>query len=394
MKIVFSPDILGTDMTKRKPSHKRKTANPRQKSKARQGSLENSGRKPSRPGRGADSDSTSPAGAAPSVAKGEARTPRRRFPGRTEAPERPIKRESERRKASTADGLWFYGSHAVLAALANPRRGCRRLLVTREAARQHGETLQNLLRARQAPLTAESAQRAQLESLLPEGAVHQGLALRVEPLPALALEDLLDRLADGGDRPNDGGPNDGGQDDGNQDDGQQPGSAGRQVIVALDQVTDPRNVGAILRSAAAFGALAVIAPARHTAPASGALAKAASGALEALPYIEVSNLVRALAKLKAAGFWCLGLAGEAGPTLAQADTGADPRAGKSVGKRVDRMAKAGAPLVLVLGAEGKGLRRLTRENCDALARLPTRDPIASLNVSNAAAVALYQVLGH
>jgi 23S rRNA (guanosine2251-2'-O)-methyltransferase len=236
-----------------------------------------------------------------------------------------------------------------LAALANPRRRVARLLVAGDSAAKEMPRLEPLLAARRDGLRAEPATRETLAQLLPEGAVHQGLALRVQPL---AQPDLPGLLAD------------------------LPSSAGAGkplVVVALDRVTDPQNVGAILRSAAAFGATAVIAPHHHAAPETGALAKAASGALEHVPYVRFGNLARALDRLKAAGFWVLGLAAESATTIAEAD--------------------ASGRLVLVLGAEGGGLRRLTRARCDLLARLPTGGAIGQLNVSNAAAVALYELLG-
>ena len=149
-------------------------------------------------------------------------------------------------------------------------------------------------------------------------------------------------------------------------------NAVRPVILVLDQVTDPQNVGAILRSAAAFGALAVVTTGRNAAAESGVLVKTASGAFDHIPYVAVTNLARALESLKTAGFWSLGLAGE--------------------GKRTLAAAKSDGPVALVLGAEGSGLRRLTRETCDELVRLPTREPISALNVSNAAAVGLYELL--
>ena len=242
------------------------------------------------------------------------------------------------------DRYWLYGRHAVLAALENPRRRGDRLLLTAEAARRHEAQLKPLLGGARRALAHDTANRDELGAQLSAGAVHQGLAFRVWPLAQpdwAALEPV-------------------------------PGD-GRAVAVALDQVTDPQNVGAVLRSAAAFGALAVITTARHAPPESGALAKAASGALETVPYIQVGNLARTLDRFKAEGFWTLGLAGEADGALAEFDPG----------QRV----------VLVLGAEGSGLRRLTRERCDLLARLPTRPPIDQLNISSAAAVALYELLG-
>jgi 23S rRNA (guanosine2251-2'-O)-methyltransferase len=255
-------------------------------------------------------------------------------------------------------GIWLYGVHAVRAALANPRRRCLRLLTTAEAgerlaqAMPDGAKSQKSQKSETPTPTIETVARERIEQLLAVGAVHQGVALLAEPLPQPAIQEFLAH-------------------------GRQPGATGgtgrRMVVVVLDQVTDPQNTGAVLRSAAAFGAAALITTRRHAPPESGALAKAASGALEHVPYLQVGNLARALDALKAAGFWSLGLSGEATQGLAEADPG--------------------GPLVLVLGAEGVGLRRLTAEACDVMARLPTQGPIDTLNVSNAAAVALYELLG-
>ena len=180
-------------------------------------------------------------------------------------------------------------------------------------------------------------------ALLGPEAVHQGLALEIDPLDPPDLDDTL-RAA---------------------------GLAARTVLVVLDQVSDPQNVGAVLRAAAAFGAAGVLVAAHGAPPATGALAKAASGALELVPLIAVPNLARALQRLKEAGFWCCGLDERATDLLA----------GLELGPRV----------ALVLGAEGDGLRRLVRDSCDYLARLPTTPAMPSLNVATAAAVALYQL---
>ena len=252
-------------------------------------------------------------------------------------------RKSAQEPGPGSGPVWLYGVHAVLEALANPARRRHRLLATAEAAQKLSKKT-----GAAKPLAPDIRSREDIAALLPPGAVHQGLALLADPLPQPSFPGLLAEVS------------------------RTPVNC-RTVVVVLDQVTDPQNVGAVLRSAAAFGASALVTTRRHAPPETGALAKAASGALEHVPYIQVTNLSRALDGFKAEGFWSLGLAGEAGKTLAEADPG--------------------GPLALVLGAEGEGLRRLTREACDLLARLPTRGPIADLNVSNAAAVALYALLG-
>jgi 23S rRNA (guanosine2251-2'-O)-methyltransferase len=244
---------------------------------------------------------------------------------------------------------WIYGRHAVATALANPQRRWRRLAViaahAAEAAALVAEAGAERLGAKEgAADPVEVLDPGALDLLLPEGAVHQGWALQVEPLDPADLDDVL-RAAEV--------------------------SSGRAVIVMLDQVSDPHNVGAVLRSAAAFGAAAVIVAEHGAPPATATLAKAASGALDIVPLVRVVNLARALERLKEAGFWSCGL-----------DEGApEPLSSLDLGPRV----------VLVLGSEGGGLRRLVREHCDYLARLPTRPELPSLNVSNAAAVALYEL---
>lgn len=264
--------------------------------------------------------------------------------GRHNGPERRSQpRAGKGGGTGSGGGLWLWGAHPVLAALANPARKARRLILTAEALRTHGDTIQTIGRTARIP-QPEVVDRADLDGLLPDGAVHQGIALAADPLPALDLLDLA-RAAEGRDT---------------------------AVIVCLDQVTDPHNVGAVLRSAAAFGALGLVVPDRHAPDETGTLAKSASGALERLPLVRVTNLVRALDELKEKGFWIAGLAGDAPVTLAAAGL---------TGR-----------IVLVLGSEGEGLRRLTREHCDYLVKLPQSDLVESLNVSNAAAVALYELV--
>jgi 23S rRNA (guanosine2251-2'-O)-methyltransferase len=229
-------------------------------------------------------------------------------------------------------GVWIYGDHAVQAALANPHRQHHRLLVAGEAPFPIP-----------AGVTPERVDRTAIDQILPRGAVHQGLALNVSRLPRRDIEVLLDMP-----------------------------QGGKAVTIMLDQVTDPHNVGAVLRSAAAFGAKGVIVQDRHAPEESGALAKAASGALETVPLLRTNNLSRALDELKEAGWWAVGLAHDAEMTIEQAR---------------DR-----DKVVLVLGAEGAGMRRLVREHCDLVAAIPMDgSSVASLNVSNAAAIALYVI---
>jgi 23S rRNA (guanosine2251-2'-O)-methyltransferase len=246
---------------------------------------------------------------------------------------------SRRKKSHQSHGTpnrpRFWGKHAVAAALDNPERKVLRAWATREAAAfmQFPNSL---------PVTL--AEAPDLARLVPGDTPHQGVVVEVEPLEDVWLDGLLHDERE------------------------------RGVILVLDQVTDPHNVGAILRSAAAFGAVGVVTQDRHSPPESGVVAKAASGALERVPWVRVVNLARALEEIGEAGYWRIGLAGDVDMDLARA---------------------LGPPRVaLVLGAEGAGMRPNTREHCDAIARLPISDAIESLNVSNAAAVALYAASTH
>jgi 23S rRNA (guanosine2251-2'-O)-methyltransferase len=224
----------------------------------------------------------------------------------------------------------FWGRHAVAAALDNPARRVLKAWATREAA--------EFMRFPEG-IAVTLAEAADLGRLVPSDAPHQGVVIEAEPLEDVWLSDVL------------------------------AGAGEKAVILILDQVTDPHNVGAILRSAAAFGAIAIVTQDRHSPAEGGALAKAASGALERVPWVRVVNLSRALDELAEAGFWRIGLAGDA--EMKPADALGPER------------------VALVLGAEGPGMRSNVRDHCDALARLPIRDAMESLNVSNAAAVALY-----
>jgi 23S rRNA (guanosine2251-2'-O)-methyltransferase len=227
------------------------------------------------------------------------------------------------------DTAVLYGWHTVTAALANPRRQVRKFLATDNAARRLAD--EHIVFARGPEIVRPDA----IAARLPPDAVHQGLYVEADPLPSPAIAEFA------------------------------PGG----TVLVLDQITDPHNVGAIFRSAAAFAATAIVTTARHSPEASGVLAKAASGALEHVPLVTVQNLARAMAELKERGFLMVGLD----------SSGTDDLAALSLR----------APLALVLGAEGKGLRQLTRDTCDHVARLDLPGAIQSLNVSNAAALALY-----
>jgi 23S rRNA (guanosine2251-2'-O)-methyltransferase len=242
-------------------------------------------------------------------------------------------RKGHRPSQAPASRPRFYGRHAVLAALANPERTVRKLWGTREA-----------LAALDIPpvIPITYADVADLARLVPGDAPHQGLVAEVEPLEDIWLGDLL-----------------------------QQGADDRRPLVVLDQVTDPHNVGAVLRSAAAFDALGIITQDRHSPPESGSLARSASGTLETVPWVRVVNLARALEEIAEAGFWRIGLTGHAKGTL-----------GEVMGE---------GRIALVLGAEGEGMRQNTETHCDELARLPISPKVESLNVSNAAAVALYAI---
>jgi 23S rRNA (guanosine2251-2'-O)-methyltransferase len=236
-------------------------------------------------------------------------------------------------RLSSPGHYWLAGIHPVQMALDNPKRQKIQLLATQPA----------LAKLRLPPrLPVQTVDPARLDALFPQGQTHQGVALEVAPLPAADVTAMLDS---------------------------------GQPLLMLDQVTDPQNIGAILRSAAAFGAGGVILQEKHSPRESTALAKTAAGALEVVPLLYVTNLSRTIVEAQQSGYWVIGLDGDAAhPTLAAC--------------------KPQSKTLLVLGAEGTGLRRLVAEHCDQLARLPISAKMESLNVSNAAAIALYVVSGH
>ena len=245
--------------------------------------------------------------------------------------------KEQSKKAASAETVWLFGLHAVRDALMNPARQKLRLIVTKNAADKLSEEI------KKSGLEPELVDPRKFTAPLDPQSVHQGAALEVKPLEWGALEDVC--LSSEGHPPR---------------------------ILLLDRVTDPHNVGAILRSAEVFGACAVVAPRHHSAPETGALAKTASGALERQPYLRIRNLADGIQVLQKAGYLVLGLDGAADQTIEDALDGRRNR-----------------PVALVLGAEGPGLRAKTRSVCDHLVRIDFIGEFGSLNVSNAAAVALY-----
>jgi len=262
--------------------------------------------------------------------RGNGEKPRGNF--RDQGSRRPARPDQPARQERPRSGRpVIYGFHAVIEALKNPRRRALTLFVTENALKRLLEELPEL------PVVPTMAKPDEIDRITGPDAVHQGVALEADGLPATDLHDL----------------------------------EGKGIVVVLDQVTDPHNVGAILRTAAAFAVEAIIVTERNSPDAVGVLAKTASGGLEHVPLIEVVNLAQTLTFLGEKGYWRVGLDSDGPDVLAES--------------------LANPPIALVLGAEGKGLRRLTRERCDALARLDMPGAIKSLNVSNAAAIALATV---
>ncbi len=250
--------------------------------------------------------------------------------------------EKERVHKGDAPGsLWLFGLHAVRDALLNPRRQKQRLILTKNARDRLHEAVEA------GGLAPEMADPRRFTAPLDPQSVHQGAALEVAPLDWGSVSEVC------------------------------APRGGMAPVLLLDRVTDPHNVGAVLRSAEVFGARAVIAPQRHSAPETGALAKTASGALERQPYLRVGNLASAMRSLKEMGYSLIALDGTAEQSLTTALAATPP-----------------GPVALVLGAEGPGLRHLTRETCDMLARIEFVGEFGSLNVSNAAAVGLYAATRH
>lgn len=263
--------------------------------------------------------------------------PRRRHNGGFHNKSRNSQREPLVTVKGRSDQYMLYGWHSVMAALANPHRRIKRLLATESAIAQLQENKSAFERAQKCGL--EKTTGDVIAQMLRSDVPHQGIAAEVQVLPETGMEVIS-------------------------------ASAKKGPVVILDQVTDPHNVGAILRSAAAFDCPAIVTTQRNSAPESGALARAAAGALETVPYVRVANLVQAMLALKSAGYWIIGFDADAKEPL--------------------HKMKLDGKLAILLGAEGKGMRRLTTEHCDMIAKIPMSDAMESLNVSNAAAIAMYE----
>lgn len=274
--------------------------------------------------------------------KGPYRGPKRRQGHRgrphPRVPHRPEGRESA---PENRGKLWIYGIHAGLAAIANARRRVHRIVIAAQSAEALEPRVDKARAAAGGRPNPEIRDKDELDKLLPGRAVHQGLAVQADPLPETPLPRALAEASE--DAP----------------------------VLILDQATDPQNIGATLRSAAAFGAAFVIMQDRHAPPETPAMAKASSGAMEIVPVVRVPNIARALIVLKEAGYWIVGFDAHAEKTVAEAGL---------TGK-----------LALILGAEGSGLRRLTQESCDHLVKIPISDKVESLNVAATAAIALYEL---
>jgi len=241
------------------------------------------------------------------------------------------KKRNNRKDIKSPNSLWLYGKHPVIAALKNKRRQIKKILITENVKKELSQNIAGL------ESIIEIVRPSEIDKFLPEGAVHQGIACEASPLDDVALEEIIES----------------------------------NTLIMLDQVTDPHNVGAVLRSAAAFGAGAVILPYDNSPSQSTIMAKSASGAMEIVPLVKVNNLASTMDYLKKQNYWLIGLDGDAKTNIGEIP--------------------AYEKIVLVLGAEGKGLRRLTSDKCDLLVKIPMTGAVESLNVSNAAAVALYEL---
>lgn len=241
---------------------------------------------------------------------------------------------------SNRSNLMFYGRHAVIAAIKNSNRVITKILVTKE----NFDDIKNIIQKTDRSLgIINTVDRKEIERILPQDAVHQGFLAYVKELNNIDIEDII-AMAD---------------------------EKEHCTVLILDQVTDPQNIGAIIRTCVAFDALAMIVQDKNSPPETGAMAKASVGAIETLPICRVTNLSRAIQQLKNANFWAIGMDGNAKTTI-------------------DKISKAGKNIV-VMGNEGKGMRRLVEENCDIIVKLPISNKVESLNVSTAAAIALYEM---